>query len=114
LNKVCNHPEIRFPLKKVQQPADKVFILLQVRSFTLTSYISYCNQIILGGISLSNPEYKTGDSVLALEAASIYRQALRVIRAVAESAINRRTGSLLKNSLELYAIYSLSSIAPIY
>lgn len=103
MNKLCSHPEIRFPLKKVQQPSDKVFILLQVRSFTLTSRVSYCQQTILGGISLASPEYKTGDSILALEAASIYRQALRVIRAVAESAINRRAGSLLKNSFELYA-----------
>lgn len=110
MNKLCNHPEIRFPLKKVQHPADKVFILLQVRSFTLPSGVSYYEQAILGGISLSSPEYKSGDSVLALEAASIYRQALRVIRAVTESAINRRAGTLLKNSFELYAMYSVCPI----
>jgi len=72
--------------------------------------VSYYEQAILGGISLSGPEYKTGDSVLALEAASIYRQALRVIRAVTESAINRKVGPLLKYSFELYAMYFLSSI----
>ena len=105
MNKLCNHPEIRFPLKKVQHLTDKVFILLQVRSFTLTSSVSYYEQVILGGISISSPEYKTGESVLALEAASIYRQALRVIRAVTESAINRKAGALLKNCLELYAMY---------
>ena len=94
----------------MQQPADKIFILLQVRSFSLTNRVSYCNQVILGGISLSSPEYKAGDSVLALEAASIYRQALRVIRAIAESAINRRVGALLKNAFELYARYPLLSV----
>jgi len=114
LNKLCNHPEIRFPLKKVQHPTDKVFILLQVRSFTSISVVLYYEQVILGGISLSSPEYKSGDSVLALEAASIYRQALRVIRAVTESAINRRAGTLLKNSFELYAMYSVCSIEPVH
>lgn len=114
MNKLCNHQEIRFPLKKVQHPTDKVFILLQVRSFTLTSGVSYYEQAILGGISLSSPEYKTGDSILALEAASVYRQALRVIRAITESAINRRAGSLLKNSFELYAMYSVYPIEVVY
>ena len=65
-------------------------------------------------ISLSSLEYETGDSVLAFEAASVHRQALRVIRAVTESAINRRAGTLLKNSFDLYAMYSVYPIKLVY
>ncbi|KAF8997948.1 P-loop containing nucleoside triphosphate hydrolase protein [Hymenopellis radicata] len=61
LNKLRKHNDIRFEVKKVERTSDKVFLLIQA---------------VLGGISLSSPEYRTGDSQPQLEAFSIFRHCM--------------------------------------
>lgn len=78
---------IRFPLERVNRPFEKVFILIQA---------------ILGTIPLNAPEYKNPDCTFSLEAAKVYKHALRLIRCFVESAIARKAGTLLKLCLELH------------
>ncbi|KAG8799814.1 Sec63, partial [Serendipita sp. 399] len=86
-NKLCQHPDIRFGLKKVEKAYEKVFILIQA---------------ILGNVSLGAPEYQNPDSILPLEATRVYKHAVRLMSCVIEAAVSRRAGALLKVSLELY------------
>ncbi|KAL5512118.1 hypothetical protein ACEPAG_3639 [Sanghuangporus baumii] len=74
-NKMRDHPDIRYKIKKVEKASDKAFIIIQA---------------VLGGISLSAPEYKTADSQLALDALSIFRHAARIARVVVEVAIIKK------------------------
>lgn len=80
------HNDIRYQLKKVEKPADKIFILIQA---------------VLGCISLSDPEYKSGDSNPSLEASSVFRHVVRIAKAIVEVAILKKAGGLLKSSLEV-------------
>ncbi|KAG8838169.1 Sec63 [Serendipita sp. 400] len=86
-NKLCQHSDIRFGLKKVERAHEKVYILLQA---------------ILGNISLGATEYQNRDSILPLEATRVYKHAIRLMSCVIEAAVSRGAGSLLKTSLELY------------
>ncbi|KAL5529500.1 hypothetical protein ACEPAG_5485 [Sanghuangporus baumii] len=85
-NKMRDHPDIRYKIKKVEKASDKAFIIIQA---------------VLGGISLSAPEYKTADSQPALDALSIFRHAARIARVVVEVAIIKKNGAQLKHGLEL-------------
>ncbi|KIY66335.1 P-loop containing nucleoside triphosphate hydrolase protein [Cylindrobasidium torrendii FP15055 ss-10] len=93
LNKLKKHNDIRFGVKKVETSADKVFLLLQA---------------VLGGIPLSGPEYKTGDSQPQSEAFMVFKHVLRVARAVVEVAICKQKGAQLKHSLEAHGKIALS------
>ncbi|KAF4576318.1 Sec63 [Pleurotus pulmonarius] len=86
LNKLRTHNDIRFSIKRIEKPADKVFLLLQA---------------ILGGISLSSPEYKSADSQPNLEALGIFRHISRIARALVEVAIVKKLGSQVKCGLEV-------------
>ncbi|KAL6301584.1 P-loop containing nucleoside triphosphate hydrolase protein [Sparassis latifolia] len=88
-NKMREHNDIRFQIKKVEKPADKVFMLIQA---------------VLGGLSLSDNEYKNGDNNPTLEAVSVFRHIARIAKAVVEVAIIRRAGAELKNSLETFLL----------
>ncbi|KAK7034084.1 ATP-dependent DNA helicase MER3, partial [Paramarasmius palmivorus] len=90
-NNLRRHNDIRFEVKKLEHTRDKVFILIQA---------------ILGGISLSNPEYKSGDSQVHLEAFSVFRHLPRIARAVVEVAITRKRGAQLKHGLELLRCFA--------
>ncbi|KAF9013956.1 hypothetical protein BDQ17DRAFT_1320644 [Cyathus striatus] len=85
-NQLRKHADIRFELKKVEKTSDKVFLLLQA---------------VLGGISLSNPEFKNSDSQPYLEAFSILRHAPRIARTVVEVAVVKKSGAQVKHGLEL-------------
>ncbi|KAI0362446.1 P-loop containing nucleoside triphosphate hydrolase protein [Trametes cingulata] len=85
-NKLRTHNDIRYPLKKIEKPSDKVFILIQA---------------ILSAINLSDPEYKTGESQPYTESLPILRHISRIARAVVEVAIMRQAGLLVKNALEV-------------
>ncbi|KAH9945850.1 P-loop containing nucleoside triphosphate hydrolase protein [Epithele typhae] len=85
-HKLRVHPDMRYPLKKIDKPSDKVFILLQA---------------ILGSINLSSPEYKSANTQPYLETLPVMRHINRLARAVIEVAIVRQHGLLLKNALEV-------------
>ncbi|RDX56453.1 P-loop containing nucleoside triphosphate hydrolase protein [Lentinus brumalis] len=85
-NKLRTHHDIRFTVKKIEKPSDKVFILIQS---------------ILGAINLSDPEYKSGETQPYLESLPIIRHITRIARAVVEVANTRKAGGLLKNALEV-------------
>ncbi|KDQ33025.1 hypothetical protein PLEOSDRAFT_1073367 [Pleurotus ostreatus PC15] len=89
LNKLRTHNDIRFSIKRLDKPADKVFLLLQA---------------ILGGISLNSPEYKSADSQPNLEALGIFRHISRIARALVEVAIVKKLGSQVKCGLEVYLL----------
>ncbi|KAI0950168.1 hypothetical protein AcV7_008716 [Taiwanofungus camphoratus] len=85
-NKMREHNDIRFQIKKVEKPADKVFMLIQA---------------VLGGISLSDSEYKSGDTNPGLEAVSVFRHVPRVAKAAVEVAIVKKAGAQIKHGLEV-------------
>ncbi|KAI0636677.1 P-loop containing nucleoside triphosphate hydrolase protein [Trametes polyzona] len=85
-NKLRTHNDIRYTIKKIEKPSDKVFILIQA---------------ILSAINLSDPEYKTGETQPYLESIPILRHISRIARAVVEVSIMRRAGLLVKNALEV-------------
>ncbi|KAI9069106.1 P-loop containing nucleoside triphosphate hydrolase protein [Trametes sanguinea] len=85
-NKLRIHQDIRFTLKKIEKPSDKVFILIQA---------------ILGAINLADPAYKTGESQPYTESLPILRHISRIARAIVEVAIMRRAGLFVKNALEV-------------
>ncbi|TFY60086.1 hypothetical protein EVJ58_g5372 [Rhodofomes roseus] len=85
-NKMRTHHDIRYQIKKIEKPADKVFTLIQA---------------VLACINLSDPEYKSGDNNPVLEAYSIFRHISRIAKAVVEVAIVKKSGAQLKNGLEL-------------
>ncbi|TFY75843.1 hypothetical protein EWM64_g8169 [Hericium alpestre] len=88
-NKLRDHDDIRFRLKKIGKTGDKVFILLQA---------------VLGCISLNSPEFKVGDSQPHMEAFSIFRHVNRIARAMVEVALVKQNGSQMKHGLELVRI----------
>ncbi|KAI0273477.1 Sec63 Brl domain-containing protein [Gloeopeniophorella convolvens] len=85
-NKLREHNDIRFKIKKVDKTSDKVFILIQA---------------VLGRISLHAAEYKSGESNALLDSMTIFRHANRIMRAMVEVAIARGNGSQIKHGLEL-------------
>ncbi|KAI0664683.1 P-loop containing nucleoside triphosphate hydrolase protein [Cubamyces menziesii] len=85
-NKLRTHHDIRYTMKKIEKPSDKVFLLIQA---------------ILGAINLSDPEYKTGETQPYTESIPILRHISRIARAVVEVAIMREAGLLVKNALEV-------------
>ncbi|OSD08552.1 P-loop containing nucleoside triphosphate hydrolase protein [Trametes coccinea BRFM310] len=85
-NKLRTHQDIRYTLKKIEKPSDKVFILIQA---------------ILGAINLADPAYKTGESQPYTESLPILRHISRISRAVVEVAIMRQAGLFVKNALEV-------------
>ncbi|KAF9652905.1 P-loop containing nucleoside triphosphate hydrolase protein, partial [Thelephora ganbajun] len=85
LNRLRTQDEIRFTLKKVETIQDKVFLLIQA---------------VLGGISLSAPEFKGPDSQLTLEAFTLFRHVGRIARALVEVAIIQQSGGLIRYGLE--------------
>ncbi|KAI0672919.1 P-loop containing nucleoside triphosphate hydrolase protein [Trametes maxima] len=85
-NKLRSHHDIRYTIKKIEKPSDKVFILIQA---------------ILGAINLSDPEYRAGDTQPYTESLPIMRHIPRIARAVVEVAIMRKAGLLVKNALEV-------------
>ncbi|KAA1469394.1 P-loop containing nucleoside triphosphate hydrolase protein [Dentipellis sp. KUC8613] len=88
-NKIRDHEDIRFRIKKVEKASDKLFLLLQA---------------VLGGISLNSPEFKAGDSQPHLEVFSVFRHVGRIARAVVEVALVKSNGLLIKNAQELLTI----------
>ncbi|KAI0372960.1 P-loop containing nucleoside triphosphate hydrolase protein [Pilatotrama ljubarskyi] len=85
-NRLRTHNDIRYPIKKIERPSDKVFILIQA---------------ILSAINLSDAEYKTGETQPYMESIPILRHISRIARAVVEVAIMRQAGLLVKNALEV-------------
>ncbi|RPD80369.1 P-loop containing nucleoside triphosphate hydrolase protein [Lentinus tigrinus ALCF2SS1-7] len=85
-NKLRAHHDIRYTIKKIEKPSDKVFILIQA---------------ILGAINLSDPEYKSAETQPYTESLPIIRHISRIARAVVEVANARKAGGLLKNALEV-------------
>ncbi|KAI8989727.1 P-loop containing nucleoside triphosphate hydrolase protein [Trametes punicea] len=85
-NKLRSHHDIRYTLKKIEKPSDKVFILIQA---------------ILGAINLADPEYKTGETQPYTESIPILRHISRIARAVVEVAVMRQAGLFVKNALEI-------------
>ncbi|KAF8499942.1 P-loop containing nucleoside triphosphate hydrolase protein, partial [Gautieria morchelliformis] len=83
--KMSDHNDIRYRVK-VEKAADKVFIIMQA---------------MLGGISLNSPEYKTADSQPYLDALAIFKHAARIARTIAEVAIVKKSGAVLKYGMEL-------------
>lgn len=86
LNKLRQHNDIRYGVKKIEKTSDKVFIIIQA---------------VLGGISLNSPEYRTSDNQPHLEALAIFRHVGRIVRAIVEVAIVRQRGAQMKHALEL-------------
>ncbi|KAM5532095.1 hypothetical protein V8D89_014259 [Ganoderma adspersum] len=85
-NKLRTHHDLRYTLKKIEKPADKVFILIQA---------------ILGAVNLSDPQYKVAETQPYTESIPIFRHISRIVRAVVEVANVRKAGTLLKNALEV-------------
>ncbi|KZT69812.1 P-loop containing nucleoside triphosphate hydrolase protein, partial [Daedalea quercina L-15889] len=85
-NKMRTHNDIRYQIKKIEKPADKVFILVQA---------------VLACINLSDPEYRSGDSNAVLEAFAIFRHIARIMKVVVEVAIVKQSGSQLRYGMEL-------------
>ncbi|KAF7986542.1 hypothetical protein HWV62_26264 [Athelia sp. TMB] len=85
-DKLRQHDEIRFEMKKIQRTSDKVFLLIQA---------------VLGGISLNTPEYKKGDSQPQLEVFTIFRHISRIASALVEVAVVKKSGAQVKHGLEL-------------
>ncbi|KIJ69181.1 hypothetical protein HYDPIDRAFT_24034 [Hydnomerulius pinastri MD-312] len=84
--KIRRHNDIRFPPKKVFSTSDKILLLIQA---------------ILAGLPLNSPEFKSSEGQPYLEAISTFRHVTRIVTAVAEVAIIRRSGAQLKHALEL-------------
>ncbi|KAH9005003.1 P-loop containing nucleoside triphosphate hydrolase protein [Lactarius hatsudake] len=85
-NKLQEHIDIRFKIKRIEKAADKVFLLIQA---------------ILGKVSLHATEYKSGESNPLLDSVIVFRHASRIARAMVEVAIARRNGAQIKHGLEL-------------
>ncbi|TFK54660.1 hypothetical protein OE88DRAFT_1731974 [Heliocybe sulcata] len=83
---ILDHQDIRYKIKKVDKPADKVFVLLQA---------------VLGGIALNRPEYRTPDSQPPLDALGVFRHVGRIARVVVEVALVKKQGGQIKHGLEL-------------
>lgn len=79
------HNDIRYQIKKIEKPADKVFVLVQVCS-PITHLSSahldemHLTQAVMACINLSDPQYKSGDSNPVLDAFTIFRHITRIIK----------------------------------
>ncbi|KAJ7578472.1 Sec63 Brl domain-containing protein [Mycena floridula] len=91
LNKLRRSDDIRYEVKKMEKPSDKVCVLIQA---------------ILGGISLSSPEYKSVDSQLHLEAHGVFQHIIRIARAIVEVGLSRQRGAQIKHGLELVRCFT--------
>ncbi|KAH7911400.1 hypothetical protein BJ138DRAFT_1238398 [Hygrophoropsis aurantiaca] len=85
-DRIRQHADIRFPVKKVQGTSDKIFLLTQA---------------VLGGLPLGSPEFKSTDSQPSLEAFSVFRHIARIATAVVEVAIIKKNGAQIKYGLML-------------
>ncbi|KAH9001412.1 Sec63 Brl domain-containing protein [Lactarius akahatsu] len=85
-NKLQEHIDIRFKIKRIEKAADKVFLLIQA---------------ILGKVSLHATEYKSRESNPLLDSVIVFRHASRIARAMVEVAIAKRNGAQIKHGLEL-------------
>ncbi|KAJ3794968.1 hypothetical protein GGU11DRAFT_668823, partial [Lentinula aff. detonsa] len=90
-NRLRRHNDIRYEVKKVERTSDKTLLLIQA---------------ILGGISLSAPEYRSNDSQPHLEAFSVFKHLPRMARAIVEVSIVRKFGAPLKYGLELVRCFT--------
>ncbi|KAI0032811.1 P-loop containing nucleoside triphosphate hydrolase protein, partial [Vararia minispora EC-137] len=81
---LAEHPEIRYPTKKVEKTSDKLFAAL-------------------AGISFK--EVKIPDSQPAVEVAMVFRQLPRLARAIVEVAMVKRNGFQVKNGLEVMRVF---------
>ncbi|KZT27339.1 P-loop containing nucleoside triphosphate hydrolase protein [Neolentinus lepideus HHB14362 ss-1] len=88
---ILDHQDIRYKIKKVDKPADKVFILLQA---------------VLGGIALNSPEYRTSESQPPLDAIGVFRHVGRIARVVVEVALVKKQGAKIKHGLELLRCFT--------
>ncbi|KAL4077228.1 hypothetical protein V8B97DRAFT_1915333 [Scleroderma yunnanense] len=70
--KIRQHNDIRFPIRKVSTAKDKIFLLVQA---------------MLAGLPLNSPEFRVPDSQPYLEAISIFRHFSRIVTAITEVAI---------------------------
>lgn len=86
LSKLLKHPDMRFPLRQVDKPFHKPFVLLQA---------------ILALIPLNTPEYRSSDCHPHLDAMGALKSATRIISAIVEVGIVRNSGALIKHGLEL-------------
>lgn len=83
-NKLRNHLDIRFEVKKIEKTSDKAFLLIQVCARinlcpnVVDDHIPPC-KAVLGGIGLKT-EFKGTDSQPYLEALSLFRHAPRIAR----------------------------------
>ena len=84
-NKMRTQNDIRYQIKKIEKPADKVFVLVQVcsptshLSSTLHDFV-HSTQAVLACINLSDPEYKGGESNPVMEAFSVFRHITRIMK----------------------------------
>ncbi|KAF8643832.1 hypothetical protein AX16_008849 [Volvariella volvacea WC 439] len=85
-NKLRRHNDIRFELQRIDKTPDKVFLLIQA---------------VLGGISLSSAEFKSGDSQLQLEAVSIFKHVTRIARAIVDVGVIKKIGGQIQCGLEV-------------
>ncbi|THH28499.1 hypothetical protein EUX98_g5689 [Antrodiella citrinella] len=85
-NKIREHYDIRYKVRKVEKPSDKICLIIQA---------------ILGGINLNDAQYKNGDNQPSLEALTVFRHAPRLARAMVEIAIIKKSGAQVKHGLEL-------------
>ncbi|ODO08415.1 ATP-dependent DNA helicase HFM1/MER3 [Cryptococcus wingfieldii CBS 7118] len=92
LNKLRDNQEIRFPLgEKVQNYADKVFLMLQVT---------------FGNIILDDIVKKTEISPPIQTLMAIYNHAPRIAKAIVQFALNREYGTAARSALELHRTLS--------
>lgn len=78
-----DHNDIRFKIKKVENSSDKVFMLIQVCPAYCISHeclMRYDQKAVLGGLNLSDAEYKSGDNQPQLEAYSVFRHVNRIMK----------------------------------
>lgn len=97
-NKLRRHIDIRYEVQKIERTSDKVLLLIQV-TYILVRFSILCLtiypylQAILGGISLSQPEYRSNDSQPHLEAYAVFRHLPRIARGVYSTCICCRRGT---------------------
>ncbi|CAE6450387.1 unnamed protein product [Rhizoctonia solani] len=85
-NKLNENESIRFPLKKAETSANKVFLLIQA---------------ILGGVPLMSAEFKSPNSQPHMEALSVMRHAPRMITALVDTALITKNGTVVLNGMSL-------------
>lgn len=118
-----DHNDIRFKVKKIEKPSDKIFLLIQVIVMLWLAMSALRRPVVkavLGGINLSDAEYKNGDNQPHLEAYSVFRHLNRIMKgtslhvpsefkliflpAVVEVAVVRKSGAQIKHGLEMCVV----------